>query len=127
MKAKDASRPNDFIDISGSKMRALAAAGAVPCDVSQGKDIPSDLIAANCVPPGFMVPTGWDIVCDYYQNVDSDQWVPYSVQHDRPFVASNTIHEGVYGTKTFKLSPTVNGKPISPWHDIPLESKSSSG
>lgn len=44
-------------------MRKLAAQGAKPC----GNDIPSDLLAANCIPPGFMVQTGWDIVCDYYQ------------------------------------------------------------
>ena len=36
-------------------MRKLAAQGAVPCDVSNGKEIPSDLLAANCIPPGFMV------------------------------------------------------------------------
>ena len=44
-------------------MRALAAQGAKPCP----NEIPSDLLAANCIPPGFMVQTGWDIVCDYYQ------------------------------------------------------------
>ena len=44
-------------------MRKLAAQGAKPCP----NDIPSDLLAANCIPPGFMVQTGWDIVCDYYQ------------------------------------------------------------
>ena len=44
-------------------MRALAAQGAEPCP----NEIPSDLLAANCIPPGFMVQTGWDIVCDYYQ------------------------------------------------------------
>lgn len=120
MKAKDPSRPDDFIDISGSKMRKLAANGATPCDISNGKDIPSDLITANCVPPGFMVPTGWAIVCDYYQHVESDKWVPYSVFVEEPFVAKNTKHEGQYGTKNFKLYPTVNGKYISPWHDVPL-------
>ena len=62
MKAKDDSRPNDFIEISGSKMRKLAAQGAKPCDISDGKEIPSDLLAANCIPPGFMVQAGWEIV-----------------------------------------------------------------
>jgi 3'-phosphoadenosine 5'-phosphosulfate synthase len=62
MKAKDPTRPDDFIEISGSKMRKLAAQGAQPCDVSGGKSIPSDLLAANCIPPGFMVQSGWDIV-----------------------------------------------------------------
>jgi hypothetical protein len=41
LRVRDMSRPDDFIDISGSKMRALAKAGAVPCDVSGGKTIPS--------------------------------------------------------------------------------------
>lgn len=59
-----------------------------------GKDIPSDLIEANCVPPGFMVPTGWAIVCDYYQHVESDKWVPFSVMNIDPFVATNTKYEG---------------------------------
>lgn len=121
MKAKDESRPDDFIEISGSKMRKLAAAGATPCDVSNGKEIPSDLLAANCVPPGFMVQSGWEIVCDYYQNVDSDRWVPYSIQNIDPLVAKYSKHEGVYGTKSFKLYPTVAGKSISAWHDVPLE------
>ena len=72
MKAMDPARPDDFISISGSKMRALARQGAVPCS----DPIPSDLLAANCVPQGFMVPTGWAIVCDYYQNIESPDWVP---------------------------------------------------
>lgn len=62
MKAMDTSRPNDFIEISGSKMRKLAAQGAKPCDISNNKEIPSDLLEANCIPPGFMVQSGWEIV-----------------------------------------------------------------
>ncbi|KAJ1452298.1 Adenylylsulfate kinase-domain-containing protein, partial [Pelagophyceae sp. CCMP2097] len=46
MKALEASRVDDFISISGSKMRALAAQGAVPCT----DPIPNDLLAHNCVP-----------------------------------------------------------------------------
>lgn len=120
MKAIDPSREDDFISISGSKMRKLAAQGAQPCDVSHGKEIPSDLLEANCVPPGFMVQSGWEIVCDYYQNVDSDRWVPYSIQNVEPLVHKSTKHEGAYGTKYFKLFPISNGKIISPWHDVPL-------
>jgi len=127
MKAKDPERPDDFIEISGSKMRKLAANGAVPCDVSNGKEIPSDLIAANCIPPGFMVQSGWEIVCNYYQNVDSDAWVPYSIQHVDPVVAKNTKHEGAYGTVNFKLYPTKpGGGYLSAWHDIPLVADQSS-
>ena len=46
MKAMDPTRPDDFISISGSKMRALARQGATPCS----DPIPSDLLGANCVP-----------------------------------------------------------------------------
>lgn len=102
-------------------MRKLAANGATPCDVSNGKEIPSDLIAENCIPPGFMVQSGWEIVCNYYQNVESDQWVPYSIQNVEPVVAKASKHEGKYGTKNFKLYPTKStGAFLSPWHDIPL-------
>jgi 3'-phosphoadenosine 5'-phosphosulfate synthase len=121
MKAKDMSRPDDFIEISGSKMRKLAAGGAKPCDVSGGKEIPSDLLAANCIPPGFMVQSGWEIVSDYYQNVNSERWVPYSVQSVDPVAARATNYMGKFGTKNFKLYPLdKSGKAISPWHDIPL-------
>ncbi len=129
MKAKDPKRPDDFIEISGSKMRKLAAQGAVPCDVSHGKEIPSDLVAANCVPPGFMVQSGWEIVCDYYQNVDSDRWIPYSIQSVDPLVdKKHTTVDGKYGTSSFKLflhSATSNSKRVSPWHDVPLVSEES--
>lgn len=74
MKPKDKTRPNDFVSISGTKMRKLAAQGARPCAAR----IPSDLVKANCVPPGFMVPGGWKVVSDYYMNADKDRWVPYS-------------------------------------------------
>ena len=120
MKDMDPSREDDFISISGSKMRALARAGAVPCDVSNGKTIPSDLEAANCVPPGFMVQSGWEIVCDYYQNVESTEWVPYSVQNVAPLVSKNSRDQGRYGTVDYKLFVTHKGAVVSPWHDIPL-------
>jgi 3'-phosphoadenosine 5'-phosphosulfate synthase len=120
MTAKDESRPDDFISISGSKMRALARNGATPC----GNPIPSDLEAANCVPKGFMVPSGWEIVCDYYQNVDSDRWVPYSVQVVTPETAPHTTSTGKYGTGQYALHLTGSGgAKISPWHDISLKSK----
>merc|ERR1719409_1744626 len=122
MKAMDPSREDDFISISGSKMRALARQGAVPCT----DPIPSDLLAANCVPQGFMVPTGWAIVCDYYQNVDSGKFVPWSKRvaynEDK---ASDAVEEGRFGTTSYSLFPSYNGRTmVSPWHDIPLRSGS---
>ena len=122
MKDMDNSRPDDFISISGSKMRALAKAGATPCDVSNGKEIPSDLLAANCIPPGFMVQSGWDVVCDYYQNIDSPDYVPYSVQYVTPNTDKRTKKEWKFATTDFKLYLTdSNGKILSPWHDVPIQ------
>ena len=66
------------------------------------------------------VPTGWDIVCDYYQNVDSDKWIPYSVQNIDPLTDKSTKAEGVYSTTNYKLHILSANSPISPWHDIPL-------
>jgi len=126
MKAKDDSRPDDFIEISGTKMRTLAAHGASICDVSNNQPIPSDLVEANCVPPGFMVQSGWEIVCDYYQNVDAaDRWVPYSVQKTTPLVDKRTKSDGSFGSLDFQLFATSDkGKVLSPWHDIPLAATS---
>ncbi|CAM9315825.1 unnamed protein product [Ectocarpus sp. 13 AM-2016] len=119
MTAPDPSRQDDFISISGSKMRKLAAQGAKPCP----NDIPSDLLAANCIPPGFMVQTGWDIVCDYYQNVDTKEWVPWSKPVIEPPTAPHTNAEGTFGTAPFQLGFTdpTTAKPASPWHDVPLD------
>ena len=116
MKAMDEKRPDDFISISGSKMRALARQGATPCS----DPIPSDLHAANCVPQGFMVQSGWDIVCDYYQHVDTGAWVPWSRRMTTPEIAPSVLAEGVYGTDKYALFLQDGGKQISPWHDIPL-------
>jgi len=116
MKAMDPSREDDFISISGSKMRALARQGATPCS----DPIPSDLLAANCVPQGFMVPSGWAIVCDYYQHIDSPNWVPWSKMVSDPAVASGAMVEGQYGTHAFALFFTDGAKQVSPWHDLPL-------
>jgi len=120
MKALEASRVDDFISISGSKMRALAAQGAVPCT----DPIPNDLLAHNCVPQGFMVPSGWAIVCDYYQNVQAD-WVPWSKSVvSEPRRDPSTTALGKYGAD-YALFLNIEGKPASPWHDVPLQAPTS--
>ena len=125
MQAKDAARPDDFVDISGTKMRTLAKNGAKQCPTV----IPTDVVEANCVPPGFMVPTGWDIVCKYYQDVDNEKWVPYSIINAEPLLATDADSSGRYGTQHFKVfvqtdkASGVQGK--SPWHDIPLKASGS--
>ena len=45
----DSSRHEDFLFISGSKMRALARDGEEP-------------------PPGFMAPSAWEIMSSFYKN-----------------------------------------------------------
>ncbi len=115
MKVPDESRLDDFISISGTKMRLLARNGAVPCSKS---NIPTDLIEANCIPNGFMVPKGWQGVVDYYKNVDeTDRWIPWS----RPLIdaphSSNTIPRGQLGTVSFELKQKHDD---SFWHDIPM-------
>jgi 3'-phosphoadenosine 5'-phosphosulfate synthase len=124
MKDKDPKRPDDFISISGTKMRALAAAGASPCKIDSSGHIPTDLLGANCIPPGFMVQTGWEIVCDYYQNKDEKAWVPYSVMVVEPREDEHARSTGQYGTTDYRLSVHHDGKLVSPWHDIALEPSS---
>ena len=118
MKIPDPSRMDDFISISGSKMRALARQGAKPCPAG---NIPTDLLEANCVPKGFMVPKGWQGVIEYYQNInDSERWIPWSQPKVEPKNdAMNTKYNGSYGTKTFELK---HKSYESFWHDIPLYS-----
>jgi len=117
MTKPDESRMEDFISISGTKMRALAKAQATPCP----DKVPTDLLAENCVPNGFMVKKGWDIVTNYYSKRDDadSEWIPWS----RPIVEPNnekstTEFSGRFGTAKFKLSLKDAGKSF--WHDINL-------
>mmetsp|Transcript_33349 Transcript_33349/g.70086 ORF Transcript_33349/g.70086 Transcript_33349/m.70086 type:complete len:1114 (+) Transcript_33349:118-3459(+) len=118
MKVPDDSRLDDFISISGSKMRLLARNGAVPCSAT---DIPTDLVEANCVPSGFMIPKGWDIVVDYYKNIDSPRWIPWSRPVVDPGASSRTEGSGKFGTGGFQLK---HKDYESFWHDIPLHPSS---
>jgi len=115
MKLPDESRMEDFISISGSKMRLLARNGATACSKT---DIPTDLVEANCVPAGFMVPKGWDGVVDYYKNVDdAERWTPWSRPRVEPDTDHQTTYEGRFGSNTFQLK---HKEFDSFWHDIPL-------
>ena len=120
MRDKDASRADDFISISGSKMRKLAALGAKPCP----PQIPSDLIKEKCIPPGFMVQKGWEIVSDYYQRQKTGDWVPYSKVLGGLTIAPNvrTTAEQPFGKPGFAASfVKADGlTALSPWHDLPL-------
>jgi 3'-phosphoadenosine 5'-phosphosulfate synthase len=115
MKIPDEARLADFISISGSKMRLLARNGATPCSPT---NIPTDLVEANCVPSGFMVPDGWNQVVDYYRNIDDVQrWTPWSQPRVDPPTAPRTTYQGQFGSRSFHLTSTEYE---SFWHDIPL-------
>lgn len=115
MKIPDESRLDDFISISGTKMRLLARNGAVPCSAT---NIPTDLVEANCIPSGFMVAKGWQGVVDYYKNVDDvERWIPWS----RPVIEAPACHRteprGKLGSTSFSLK---HKEFDSFWHDIPM-------
>lgn len=115
MKVPDESRMEDFISISGTKMRQLARNGATLCDEH---NLPSDLIEANCVPSGFMVPQGWDGVVDYYKHTDDKQrWVPWSKPKVEAPKADDTRSEGEFGSVSFELH---HNRYKSWWHDVPM-------
>ena len=46
----DPERKEDFLLISGTKMRSMARNGETP-------------------PDGFMAPSAWKVMCDYYQSI----------------------------------------------------------
>ena len=122
MKIPDESRMDDFISISGSKMRLLARNGATPCSRT---NIPTDLVEANCVPAGFMVPDGWTKVVDYYRNIDdTERWTPWSQPRVEAPTDSHTRQQGQFGSKTFQLT---SSEYESWWHDAPLRPSSGGG
>jgi 3'-phosphoadenosine 5'-phosphosulfate synthase len=120
MRDRDDSRKDDFISISGSKMRKLAALAAKPCP----PQIPSDLIKEKCIPPGFMVQKGWEVVSDYYIRQKTGDWVPYSKQLGGLPLAPNvrSTAEQPFGKVNFAVTfMGADGvSPISPWHDLAL-------
>ncbi|KAF0711785.1 Aste57867_5043 [Aphanomyces stellatus] len=122
MKPMDPTRNKaDFLSISGSKMRFMAKEGFQPC----ADAISSDWEATpTCVPPGFMVPSGWNLMIQYYQKMADPTYLQFSTPF-RNFSAtgpSSVVAAGQLGTLAFELSfvdPTTKAT-ISPWHDIPL-------
>ncbi|DAZ93988.1 TPA: hypothetical protein N0F65_005499 [Lagenidium giganteum] len=122
MKPMDKSRKKDFLSISGSRMRKMAREGLKACE---GKIPDGWEDSPTCVPQGFMVKSGWDIMIDYYQNRDSPRWIPFSTQFSKPDVDSSRHFEqrGTFGRTDYKLVfKGDNGALISPWHSIPLRS-----
>jgi 3'-phosphoadenosine 5'-phosphosulfate synthase len=59
-------------------------------------------------------------VCDYYQNIESPDWIPWSKAVVQPLVDENTVAHGTYGKTDFAVFLTRGNKQASPWHDIPL-------
>lgn len=119
MTLPDENRMEDFISISGTKMRTLARQQAVPCP----DHVPTDLLGENCVPNGFMVPKGWDIVTDYYSHIDTKEWVPWSRPIVTPNIDAHKTHStGTFGSNSFSLKLRDGS---SFWHSIPLWSNPS--
>uniref|UniRef100_A0AAV1U9P6 Adenylyl-sulfate kinase n=1 Tax=Peronospora matthiolae TaxID=2874970 RepID=A0AAV1U9P6_9STRA len=121
MKPMDSSREQDFLSISGSLMRNMARQGLQRCE---GDRIPAGWKdEPMCVPQGFMAKSGWDIMIDYYQNVDSLRWIPFGMQFSKPLVDTTRSFTsvGTFGRPDYKLYfKNDKGEKISPWHDIPL-------
>lgn len=118
MKIPDPKRKDDFIGISGTKMRGLARSGATPCPP---KNIPTDLEEANCIPSGFMVPDGWNTVVDYYRHIDdAGKWTPWSKPVVKPPAYVQTKYKGQLGSNSFMLRSTEYD---SWWHDVPVRAK----
>jgi len=121
MKPRETARKKDFLSISGSKMRAMARAGARPCSGIVPSDWEDTL---SCVPKGFMVEDGWRIVVDYYRNQKSTKWIPYSRVFANPMLSQSGVSSsGTFGTANFKAQYLDNSRGVagSFWHDIPLQ------
>lgn len=119
MKPKDPKRKSDFISISGSTMRALARKGAPPCSAT----VPTNWEQTKpCIPSGFMVEKGWNMMVNYYQNPKSDKWIAYSRETGKPLIAPGNFNtKGTFGTPGWTLHfSNDKGDTISPWHDIAL-------
>ncbi|TDH72793.1 hypothetical protein CCR75_004092 [Bremia lactucae] len=121
MKPMDSKRKQDFLSISGSRMRLMASQGLQKCEGDSvpfgSKDVPT------CVPQGFMVKSGWDIMTDYYQNMKNSRWIPFAMQFSKPVIDTSRLFssEGTFGRTDYKLYfMNEKGENISPWHEIPL-------
>lgn len=128
MKPMVKARKDDFLSISGSRMRQMAREGLQKCT---GERIPGGWEKKpTCVPQGFMVKSGWDIMIDYYQNLESPRWIPFATQFAPPVLDTSRRFEqtGTFGRPDYKLVfQDEKGKLISPWHDIPLQEKRAVG
>eukprot|EP01063_Lacrimia_lanifica_P034813 TRINITY_DN6524_c2_g2_i1.p1 TRINITY_DN6524_c2_g2~~TRINITY_DN6524_c2_g2_i1.p1 ORF type:complete len:1118 (+),score=533.49 TRINITY_DN6524_c2_g2_i1:48-3401(+) len=116
-----------FLKISGSKMRAM---GKKMVDLCDGVDsIPSNWAEdPSCVPPGFMVKKGWDIMKNYYAHKDEPEVIANAIVYSkqRPDIA--LLAESDYPTKVGLSDDKyaiylkdAEGKRISPWHDVDLQ------
>jgi len=113
----DPSRPDDFTSISGTKMRKFGADGKDP-------------------PAGFMAPSAWTVVKEFYQQkkaAEAAKAKVWSVGSQGLGGKSNAIGtddfdaslisktaKGKFGTTGYTMSFSYDDNPISPWHDIPL-------
>ncbi|KAJ9465893.1 ATP sulfurylase 1 [Diplonema papillatum] len=117
----------NFLKISGSKMREMGKKMVDVCESLEA--IPANW-AENpaCVPPNFMVPTGWHIMRNYYLNKDDPVVKANAVLQSKqaPLAARNVdlkniTKVGLVGNHFAAYFHDDGGKIISPWHDIPLK------
>eukprot|EP01065_Artemidia_motanka_P045793 TRINITY_DN679_c0_g1_i1.p1 TRINITY_DN679_c0_g1~~TRINITY_DN679_c0_g1_i1.p1 ORF type:complete len:1111 (+),score=380.75 TRINITY_DN679_c0_g1_i1:115-3333(+) len=117
-----------FLKISGSKMRQMGRMGVDVCESMEA--IPSDWSdSPACVPPKFMVRSGWKIMREYYQTREDPVVKANAIMQSkqRPQVAANARMEnatkvGIPGNQFGVYLVGESGQRISPWHDVPLKS-----
>nr|CCA14438.1 APS kinase/ATP sulfurlyase/pyrophosphatase fusion protein putative [Albugo laibachii Nc14] len=120
MKPMEKGREADFLSISGSRMRTMAEKGLSKCSGDMVPKLWKE--NPNCVPPSFMVDSGWQIMVNYYKH-RSFNWLRFSIQQSKPFLDATRSFQvvGTFGQPDYKLFfQDTNKKLISPWHDIPL-------
>jgi 3'-phosphoadenosine 5'-phosphosulfate synthase len=118
-KPMDSRRKQGFLSISGSRTQMMAYEVLQKCE---GDKIPAAWEdKPTCVPHGIMVKSGWEIMIDYYQNINSPRWIPFATQFSKPVVDTTRSFssEGTFGRTDYKLH-FKNGKceKISPWHNV---------
>eukprot|EP01064_Diplonema_japonicum_P012043 TRINITY_DN1951_c0_g2_i1.p1 TRINITY_DN1951_c0_g2~~TRINITY_DN1951_c0_g2_i1.p1 ORF type:complete len:1088 (+),score=341.12 TRINITY_DN1951_c0_g2_i1:39-3302(+) len=118
---------NRFLKISGSKMRQMGRMMVDVCDSIEA--IPATWSEdPKCVPPKFMVPSGWKIMREYYKSKDEPLVKANAVLQSKqiPTIAKqakmvNATKVGLPGELFAVYLTNEAGATISPWHDVPLK------
>jgi len=117
-----------FLKISGSKMRQMGQLGVDLCENMEA--IPSNWADhPACVPPKFMVRSGWKIMREYYQTRSDPLVKANAIMQSKQYpavatsaVSVNNTRVGLPGQQFAVYLKSASGERISPWHDVPLKS-----